>query len=93
MPRAYRWGYMATRFMNEKHRSDVDAMVAKFRLGDYAGYQNYMDVIGNRYDAEFASWVQTATTAGQPPLPNSTPSLPACHAPTIRWGKTARSAV
>jgi microbial collagenase len=87
VPRAYRWGYMATRFMNEKHRSDVDAVVAKFRLGDYAGYQNYMDVIGNRYDAEFASWVQTASTAGQPPLPNSTPSLPACPRTDHMLGK------
>lgn len=77
--RAYRWGYMATRFMNEKHRSDVDAVVAKFRAGDYEGYQRYMDVIGNRYDAEFATWVQSATTAGQPPLPKpNVPSLPTC---------------
>lgn len=75
--RAYRWGYMAARFMNEKHRSDIDAVVAKFRVGDYEGYQRYMDVIGNRYDAEFASWVQTATTAGQPPMPGED-NLPPC---------------
>lgn len=85
--RAYRWGYMATRFMNERHRSDVDAVVAKFRAGDYNSYQNYIDVIGNRYDAEFASWVQSATTAGEPPLPvTNTPTLPACP----RTDKTLR---
>jgi microbial collagenase len=74
--RAYRWGYMATRFMVEKHRSDVDAVLGKFRVGDYDGYQNYMSYIGTRYDAEFAAWVKTASTAGEPPLPQV--NLPAC---------------
>ena len=71
--RAYRWGYMAVRFMNERHRADIDAILPKMRSGDYTGYWNYMqNTIGNRYDSEFASWAQTATTAGYPPLP--TPS-------------------
>lgn len=74
--RAYRWGYMATRFMLEKHRSDVDTVLAKFRAGDYDGYQNTMNFIGTRYDSEFAAWVQSATTAGEPPLP--VVALPAC---------------
>ncbi|MFC5475756.1 M9 family metallopeptidase [Paraherbaspirillum soli] len=78
--RAYRWGYMSTRFMIERHRNDVDAIVAKFRVGDYDGYQNYMAYIGNRYDNEFADWVKTATTAGEPPLPDG-PSLPDCASP------------
>ncbi|PHV08206.1 collagenase [Janthinobacterium sp. BJB412] len=67
--RAYRWGYMATRFMVERHRADVDAVLGKFRLGDYDGYQGYMNQIGSRYDSEFASWAAAATTAGEPPLP------------------------
>lgn len=74
--RAYRWGYMATRFMIERHRSDVDSVLARFRVGDYDGYQNYMNYIGSRYDSEFAAWVNTATTAGTPPLPVVT--LPSC---------------
>lgn len=82
--RAYRWGYMATRFMFERHRNDVDAVVNKFRVGDYDGYQNYMDYIGTRYDSEFATWVQSATTAGEPPLP--VVNLPACSS-TSQLGK------
>lgn len=74
--RAYRWGYMATRFMVEKHRADVDAIVSKFRVGDYDGYQNYMAYLGTRYDSEFAAWANSATTAGEPPLP--VVNLPAC---------------
>ncbi|MDC8759076.1 M9 family metallopeptidase [Janthinobacterium fluminis] len=79
--RAYRWGYMATRFMMEKHRADVDAILAKFRVGDYAGYQTYIDYIGTRYDAEFAAWASTATTAGEPPMP-SDPLAPECASKT-----------
>jgi microbial collagenase len=74
--RAYKWGYMAVRFMNERHRADINTVLSKFRPGDYNGYQAQMDYIGARYDNEFASWVGTATTAGEPPLP--VPSLPAC---------------
>jgi microbial collagenase len=74
--RAYRWGYMATRFMIEKHRADVDAALGDFRVGHYDAYQDFMARIGTRYDAEFSDWVATATTAGEPPLPE--PALPAC---------------
>ncbi|MBI3228954.1 MAG: collagenase, partial [Burkholderiales bacterium] len=75
--RAYRWGYMATRFMNERHRGDIDFAVSKFRVGDYNAYQAYMDNIGTKYDVEFANWVQTATVDGEPPMPTE-PNLPAC---------------
>ncbi|MEH6460432.1 M9 family metallopeptidase [Chitinimonas sp. JJ19] len=78
--RAYRWGYMATRFMMERHRSDVDTVLARFRAGDYNGYQSYMSQIGTRYDSEFASWAQTATTAGEPPMPGGI-ILPSCNHP------------
>ncbi len=77
VPRAYRWGYMATRFMFERHRADIDAMLPLWRKGDYDGYMGQMRQIGNRYDAEFANWTQNATTAGQPPLPPAS-GLPAC---------------
>ena len=67
--RAYRWSYMATRFMFERHRADVDTIVSRFRAGDYDGYENYVAYIGRRYDGEFADWAHNATTAGEPPLP------------------------
>ncbi|MEN9866613.1 MAG: hypothetical protein RL748_2203 [Pseudomonadota bacterium] len=86
--RAYRWGYMATRFMNERHRADIDKAVEFYRLGDYTGYQNCMNSIGTRYDSEFATWLQTASTAGEPPLPSSTtPTLPACTSGSNQPGK------
>lgn len=76
--RAYRWGYMAARFMVERHRSDVDQVLAKFRVGDYARYNDLMRDIGTRYDSEFTAWADAATTAGEPPLPDSVSNLPTC---------------
>lgn len=76
--RAYRWGYMAARFMVERHRSDVDQVLAKFRVGDYARYNDFMRDIGTRYDSEFTAWADAATTAGEPPLPDSVSNLPTC---------------
>ena len=67
--RAYPWGYMSVRFMNERHRADIDAILPKFRAGDYEAYQRYMTAIGTRYDSEFQSWAAQATTAGNPPEP------------------------
>ncbi|MGY4730912.1 collagenase [Burkholderia pyrrocinia] len=69
--RAYRWSYMATRFMFERHRADVDTIVSRFRAGDYDGYENYVAYIGRRYDSEFADWARNATMAGEPPLPTA----------------------
>lgn len=76
--RAYRWGYMATRFMVERHRADVDQALANFRVGDYNRYNDFMRGIGTRYDSEFAAWADAATTAGEPPLPDSVSNLPNC---------------
>jgi microbial collagenase len=84
--RAYRWGYMATRFMVERHRADVDQAIASFRVGDYNRYRDFMRGIGTRYDSEFAAWADTATTAGEPPLPDAVSNLPACSS-TSQLGK------
>jgi len=68
---AYRWGYMAARFMFERHRSDVDAIVSRFRAGDYDGYERHIAYIGDRYDNEFIDWARDATTANTPIVPRT----------------------
>lgn len=67
--RAYRWGYMAVRFMFERHAETIAAVLPMFRSGDYAGYWNYMRQLPPQLDAEFAAWVPTVTTAGTPMPP------------------------
>ncbi|MGW0208445.1 collagenase [Streptomyces sp. NPDC003233] len=62
--RTYPWGYLAVRYMAENHPDDLQRMLARFRVGDYAGgYAVYHDGIGTRYDADFDQWL-TACAAG-----------------------------
>ncbi|HEV3104325.1 MAG TPA: collagenase [Trinickia sp.] len=65
--RAYRWGYMAVRFMFERHPEVIATVLPLFRSGDYTGYWNYMRQLPVPLDTEFAAWVPTVTTAGVPP--------------------------
>ncbi|MBY5978978.1 M9 family metallopeptidase [Ferrimonas balearica] len=53
----YRGGYLAVRFMFERHRSQVDALLAELRVGDYAGYASQMTAIGSSHDSEFSEWM------------------------------------
>lgn len=56
--RTYYWGYMATRFMFERHRDRVASMYATSRAGVYdPDYRNWLDAIRTGYNAEFRTWV------------------------------------
>ncbi|WP_030065957.1 collagenase, partial [Streptomyces natalensis] len=62
--RTYPWGYLAVRYMFEKHPDDVAKMLGHFRTGDYkGGYAVYHTDIGTRYDADFDTWL-TACASG-----------------------------
>ncbi|MFC9331800.1 collagenase [Kitasatospora sp. NPDC057015] len=62
--RIYNWGYLAVRYMLQSHRADVDALLAKYRAGDWTGARTYLTAtVGTRYDADFATWL-TACAAG-----------------------------
>ncbi|MER8184954.1 collagenase [Kitasatospora sp. NPDC094015] len=61
--RVYPWGYLAVRYMVEKHPADVQAMLGHFRTGDYAGGYAVYNSLGTRYDADFDSWL-TACAGG-----------------------------
>ncbi|MBD0839992.1 collagenase [Streptomyces sp. TRM68416] len=56
--RTYAWGYLAARYMLERHPEDVADVLAHFRTGDYrGGYAVYTDRIGTAYDADFDAWL------------------------------------
>uniref|UniRef100_UPI0021475ED3 collagenase n=1 Tax=Tahibacter caeni TaxID=1453545 RepID=UPI0021475ED3 len=55
--RVYRWGYLAVRFLFEKHRGNVTSILAYFRPGNYTGYASFMNGIGTRYDSEFRTFL------------------------------------
>ncbi|WP_052442955.1 collagenase [Streptacidiphilus neutrinimicus] len=61
--RTYPWGYLAVRYMFEKHPDVVAAMLSHFRTGDFQGAYQVYNSIGTGYDADFDSWL-TACAAG-----------------------------
>ncbi|MFF0730635.1 collagenase [Streptomyces chartreusis] len=63
--RTYPWGYLAVRYMFEKHPDDIQRMLARFRVGDYAGgHAVYATDIGTRYDADFDRWLTECAAGG-----------------------------
>ncbi|MER7701743.1 collagenase [Kitasatospora sp. NPDC097605] len=82
--RVYQWGYLAVRYMLEQHRSDVDALLAKWRAGDWAGSRALLKTtIGTRYDADFDRWL-TACAAGACATVPEFPQFKACESGDIR---------
>ncbi|SEL97128.1 M9 family metallopeptidase [Streptacidiphilus jiangxiensis] len=73
--RTYPWGYLAVRYMLEKHPQDVYAMLGHFRTGDYAGGYAVYNGVGTAYDADFDSWL-TACAAGACNQPVTLPTCP-----------------
>ncbi len=55
--RIYTWGYLAVRFMFEKHPQDVIQLLELVRAGDYDGHLGMMQELGNSYDNEWNAWL------------------------------------
>ncbi|MFF5770990.1 collagenase [Streptomyces californicus] len=56
--RVYRWGYLAVRYMLEKHPADMDKVLGHYRTGQWAAARTYLtSTIGTRYDSDFRSWL------------------------------------
>ncbi|MFE9426962.1 collagenase [Kitasatospora sp. NPDC006697] len=66
--RTYPWGYLAVRYMVEKHPDVIASMLGHFRTGDYTGGYAVYHSIGTAYDADFTTWLDAcaagACTAG-----------------------------
>jgi hypothetical protein len=60
--RVYSWGYLAVRFMMEKHRDKIEQMVNFTRSGDFPRYQSLIRSWGSSMDAEFATWLVSVAT-------------------------------
>ncbi|GHG06450.1 protease [Streptomyces filamentosus] len=86
--RVYRWGWLAVRYMLQKHPADVRTVLGEYRTGDWAGARAFLkQTIGTRYDADFAAWLTTAcATDGCGPLPDAPTTAPAplCTLPDTR---------
>ncbi|GAA3409030.1 collagenase [Streptosporangium vulgare] len=62
--RIYRWGYLAVRYMFERHPADVTTVLGNYRTGDWSGARTFLtSTIGTRYDSDWSSWL-TACASG-----------------------------
>ncbi|WP_053738137.1 collagenase [Nocardia sp. NRRL S-836] len=58
--RVYNWGYLAVRYLAERHPADVQAVLADYRAGDWAGARDHLTrVIGTRYDSDWYGWLSS----------------------------------
>ncbi|MGI5488376.1 collagenase [Microtetraspora malaysiensis] len=56
--RIYRWGYLAVRYMFEKHPADVTTVLGRYRSGDWNAARAFLTgTIGARYDADWSTWL------------------------------------
>ncbi|MFE9238578.1 M9 family metallopeptidase [Streptomyces sp. NPDC007007] len=56
--RVYRWGYLAVRYMLEKHPADMDTVLGHYRTGRWAAARTHLtSTIGTRYDGDFRTWL------------------------------------
>ncbi|ANZ39972.1 hypothetical protein BBK82_31925 [Lentzea guizhouensis] len=58
--RVYNWGYLAVRYLVERHPGDVAAVLADYRTGDWAGARDHLTrTIGTRYDSDWYAWLSS----------------------------------
>ena len=56
--RIYRWGYLAVRYMFEKHPSDVATVLGYYRTGNWNAARTFLtSTIGSRYDSDWWTWL------------------------------------
>ncbi|WP_435863756.1 collagenase [Streptomyces microflavus] len=56
--RVYRWGYLATRYMLENHRTDMDTVLGYYRSGNWNAARTYLtSTIGTRYNNDWYTWL------------------------------------
>ncbi|MGW4421018.1 collagenase [Streptosporangium sp. NPDC004631] len=62
--RIYRWGYLAVRYMFEKHPSDVATVLGYYRSGNWNAARSFLtSTVGSRYDSDWYTWL-AACAAG-----------------------------
>lgn len=63
--RVYKWGYMATRFLNEKAPDTYQKMAHFLKTDYFDGYKGLLDESGEQLQTEFATWLDEFYQAHQ----------------------------
>ncbi|EDP58932.1 M9 family metallopeptidase [Vibrio sp. AND4] len=72
--RVYRWGYLAVRFMFEKHPQEIEGLLTLSRSGQYLEWARQVKVLGERYDSEFERWLASIAHESEQPKAEQPPS-------------------
>ncbi len=59
----YLWSYLAVRFMFERHRAQVDSLLAFTRRGDYDRYLLHLDGLAQPLEKEWREWLACVAAA------------------------------
>jgi len=62
--RVYYWGYLAARYMFERHPGQVDNILSLFRAGKYAQYGDYLESIRYASDDDWSLWLTCLSANG-----------------------------
>ncbi|MFI6326456.1 collagenase [Nonomuraea sp. NPDC050556] len=73
--RVYRWGYLAVRYMMEKHKSNLTTMLGYYRSGNWNAARTLLT--GLNYNADFDAWLTSLAGGGgnQSPVASFTASV------------------
>ncbi|MER7547314.1 collagenase [Spirillospora sp. NPDC127506] len=56
--RIYYWGYLAVRYMFEKHPGDIATVLGYYRTGNWNAARTFLtSTIGSRYDSDWWTWL------------------------------------
>ncbi|MBB4919463.1 collagenase [Streptosporangium saharense] len=56
--RIYRWGYLAVRYMFERHPADVATVLGHYRTGNWNAARAFLTgTVGSRYDGDWQTWL------------------------------------
>ncbi|MFC5815613.1 M9 family metallopeptidase [Nonomuraea harbinensis] len=63
--RVYRWGYLAVRYLYERHPADVQTVLRAYRTGAWNTARTFLtSTIGSRYDADWRTWLGSVGGGG-----------------------------
>ena len=57
--RVYRWGYLAVRFLFDRHPNEVERLLQYARSGDYLMWAQEVALLGGALEPEFTDWLTT----------------------------------
>lgn len=59
--RTYNWGYLAARYMVERHPADVTTVLGRYRTGDWTAARSFLTSLD--YESDWSAWLTSVAAA------------------------------